>query len=64
MKTYMVISLVDGEQGVSFADHWEEATDIARNIECGLGGYAEIYGRDTHEDEEEDKPAEYVMIEC
>lgn len=61
MKQYMIVYTAEGEQGVTFADHWSEATQKAMDIECGLGGYAEIYGRNTHEDE--DLPPEYELIQ-
>ena len=62
MKEYMVVYLVDGETGAAFADTWDEAQNKRIDVECGLGGYAEIYGRDSHEDT--DQPDEYVLICC
>ena len=46
MKTFMVIGVVEGKSFAKFADTYDEARDIATNIECGLGGYSELYARE------------------
>lgn len=46
MKTFMVIGVVEGKSFAKFADTYDEAKDIAMNIECGLGGYSELYARE------------------
>lgn len=46
METFMIIGLVEGKSFAKFADTYDEARDIAMNVECGLGGYAEIYARE------------------
>ena len=43
MKDYMIITVVDGEQHVSFADSYLQAHAIAMDVECGLGGWWQIY---------------------
>ncbi len=57
MKKYMVITLYEGQQGVSFYDSFDAAQDAHMNAECGLGAYAEVYER-------QDGPegGQYVMI--
>lgn len=45
MKRYMVIYEADGEQGATFFDSFSEAENCRMNIECGLGGLAEVYER-------------------
>ena len=62
MKKYMVVYTVEGNQGASFADDYTEARNKKMDIECGLGGYAEIYTRTGNEIE--DQPPEYVLIEA
>lgn len=63
MKAYMIVYKVKGdEQGVEFADHWDEAKEKALRIELDRRGFTEIYGYETHEEEDEDEPAQYVMI--
>ena len=59
MKTFMVIGVVEGELFAKFADTYGEARDIATNIECGLGGYAELYSR-----EECEGGPEYRLLEA
>ena len=45
MKNFMIVFVVDGKQSALFADTYIEAQDIKIDIECGLGGYSEIYER-------------------
>lgn len=51
MKLFMVV----GESGderecfTKFADTYAEASTAKQSIECGLGGYAEIYAREKGE---------------
>ncbi len=62
MKKYMIVYCIEGEdpvQGAAFADDYMEARNKKMDIECGLGGYAELYGREEHTN---DLP-EYVLIE-
>lgn len=59
MKTFMIIGLVEGKSFAKFADTYDEARDIAMNVECGLGGYAEIYAR-----EETESGQEYRLLEA
>lgn len=46
METFMVIGVVEGKSFAKFADTYDEAKDTMTNIECGLGGYAELYARE------------------
>lgn len=59
MKTYMITAFVEGETFAKFADTYNEARSIAMNIECGLGGYFEIYER-----EETEAGSEYRFLEA
>ena len=45
MKKYMVICLVDGETTAAFFDEILEADNYRMDVECGLGGCAEVYER-------------------
>ena len=65
MKKYMVVYEIKGEyanqiHGATFADDYTEARAKKMDIECGFGGYAELYGRREHEDE----PPEYILLEA
>lgn len=60
MNKYMIVGVIDEGQIASFADDYQEAKQKKQDIECGLGGYAELYGRE----EREDQPGEYVLIEA
>lgn len=69
MKKYMIVYEIkddheglDPVQGALFADDYTEAKNKKMDIECGLGGYAEIYTRTG--EEIEDQPPEYVLIEA
>ncbi len=61
MKAYMVVYTVDGQHGAGFYENYAEARNAMMDIECGMGGYAELYARKEYEDS--DQPAEYIMIE-
>lgn len=63
MKKYMVVYEIKGEyanqiHGATFADDYTEAMAKKMDIECGFGGYAELYGR-----EEREGGPEYVLLE-
>lgn len=45
LRKYMIVSATDEGSGASFADTYDAAREIRLGIECGLGGYAEIYER-------------------
>lgn len=67
MKKYMIVYEIkddheglDSVHGASFADDYTEAKNKKMDIECGLGGYAEIYGREEYDGQ----PPEYVLIEA
>ena len=45
MKKYMVVYNIDGENGASFYDNYGDAEKTRQDIECGLGGFVEIYER-------------------
>lgn len=52
MKKYMIVYEIkddheglDPVQGASFADDYTEARNKKMDVECGLGGYAELYER-------------------
>ena len=62
MKKYMIIGEIDEGMVASYAEEYAEARDKKISIECGLGGYAEIYIRDEHEGYS--RPAEYVLLEA
>lgn len=49
MKQFMVVAEVEGLTMANFADTYTEAKNKAMDIECGLGGYAEIYAREQFE---------------
>ena len=60
MKKYMLVYSCDGEQGATFKDSYSEVRNAKMDVECGLGGYAEIYKRI----EVEDGIEEYVFVEA
>lgn len=76
MKDYMVVTPYEGETSAHFYDDYASAHNYKMDVECGLGGYAEIYHRQVNLPEEEiytpEKLAtaerlygkEYVMIEA
>lgn len=43
MKKYMIVYKADGEQSVIFSDDSFKVEQIRMDIECGLGGYAQVY---------------------
>lgn len=59
MKKFMIVGKADGEQFTSYADTYNEARNQKMNIECGLGGYAEIYSR-----EQTEFGSEYKFLEA
>ena len=61
MKKYMIVYTIEENNGASFAEDYTEAKNKKMDIECGLGGYAEIYGREEHEDGDF---SEYVLLEA
>jgi hypothetical protein len=61
MKKYMIVYSFEDCQGASFAEDYTEARNKKMDVECGLGGYAEIYGREEHED---GGFSEYVLLEA
>ena len=61
MKKYMIVYRIDEGMGAAFSDSYQEAKSKKMDIECGLGGYAEIYAREEHEDA---GYSEYILIEA
>ena len=59
MKKYMLVYVVEGEQSVIFNDSYLKISRSKMDIECGLGGYAEVYER-----METDNGTEYIMVEA
>ena len=45
MKKYMLVYTMEGEQGTLFSDNSETINQSKMDIECGMGGYAEVYER-------------------
>lgn len=43
MKKYMVITIVDGEQGAAFFDKITDAEQYRSKCVCGCGGTAQVY---------------------
>lgn len=43
MKIFMVISVIDGEQGAAFFNGYSDARQHAQNVECGMGGRSYLY---------------------
>lgn len=58
MKEFMIAAKVDDATFAKFADTYTEAKSMATDIECGLGGYTEIYSR-----EETESGREYRFLE-
>ena len=56
MKKYMVISVIEGEQGAAFFDKYEDAEQHKQNVECGMGGIAHVYALNDNN--------EYEFIYC
>lgn len=59
MKLYMLVYVVEGEQAVMFGSDLYTMLKSKMDIECGLGGYAELYKRMEAED-----GMEYVLFEA
>lgn len=59
MAKYMLVYIVEGEQEAMFGNDYFKIARSKMDIECGLGGYAEIYERMETED-----GIEYVLIEA
>lgn len=47
MKKYMVVYSVEGHAGAAFFDDMTAAEQFRMDTECGMGGYAEVYERQT-----------------
>lgn len=60
MKKYMLVYIIEGEQGARFSDNYLEISNAKMDVECGMGGYAEIYERMKTDEGE----MEYVMVEA
>lgn len=56
MKIFMVISLIDGEQGAAFFDSYVDARQHEMDVECGMGGIAYLYQLN-------EKTGEYEFLE-
>lgn len=50
MKKYMLVWQGDGKQHALFCDTSAQAHDIKMDVECGMGGYCEVYERTMDED--------------
>lgn len=61
MNRYMIVYRIEEGCGACFADDYSEARNKKMDIECGLGGYAEIYIREDHDGF---IPPEYVLLEA
>ena len=59
MKKYMIVALIDGEMDSYFTDSYDEACGVRLDVECGMGGQAEIYERLTTGD----GLSRYVLLE-
>lgn len=46
LEKFMVLCCADGERWVDFAHTYGDAQTRKQDVECGLGGYAEIYVRE------------------
>ena len=44
MKKYMVIMRTEDGQDAFFTDEYTKAMNIKMDVECGLGGVAQLYG--------------------
>lgn len=63
MKKYMLVGKLDGEQFAKFYDDGEKAVDDADILMVSLGGYAEVYERQTPT-EENDFESGYTLYYC
>lgn len=61
MKQFMIVYRIDEGMGSAFADDYQEAKQKKQDIECGLGGYAEIYERRC---KDAYTPGRYVLLEA
>lgn len=65
MKKYMVIDSYGGSVMAFFYDEYASARQHKMNLECGLGGYAEIYERvETKDDDGVVVGEEYRLLEA
>ena len=51
MKKYMVVYSVEGNASSAFFDDMTAAEQFRMDTECGMGGYAEVYERQTPTEE-------------
>lgn len=49
MKSFMLIGIIEEQQFARFSDNYNEISAWKMDVECGLGGYAEIYIREKFE---------------
>ena len=57
MKKFMVISVIEGEQGATFFDSYEDAKQHVLAVACGMGGITYTYQLN-------DKLMEYEFLEA
>lgn len=50
MEEYMVVSRCEGSTYAKFFNDYSEAEQYRIDVECGIGGYLEVYERTTNED--------------
>lgn len=43
MKKFMVVSVIDGEQGAAFFNGYSDARQHAQDVVCGMGGVPYLY---------------------
>lgn len=60
MKKFMLVYTVEGEQEAIFSDDYLKISRSKMDVECGFGGYAEMYERM----EDEDGMEAYVLVEA
>ena len=51
MEKYMVVYAVEKQTGAAFFDDITAAEQFRMDTECGMGGYAEVYERQTPTEE-------------
>ena len=61
MKKYMVVYVIDGEENAWFSDDREKTEQFRLDVECGVGGYAEVY---KYAEESEDECGGYEFLYC
>ena len=49
MKKFMVVYVIDGDTSAYFTDDYSKAKNHQMDVECGMGGYSEIYVRNEEE---------------